>query len=213
MNKNMNKNMNKMKNFDVKIIVVLLFMSVFSSLNAQNELQDTLDTKKKTDFSILEKRHELTLGAGFGSVLSNAIQTSFCTWGSSPNAWEDISMTLLYPIIPDLSLAYHYRINKTLAVGASLSTDFEWFHSVMFKMQFYYISNPKFSFYGDLGLGATLWCYENSNRDLTSKIIPNFGIYPIGLKFGRNAGGLIELGYGYKGIVNFGAFVKFGKSK
>lgn len=196
-----------MKNLHVTIFTFcMILLASTMSLYAQNEPQDSPKTSDSSAVSVLEKRHDLSFGIGFFSSTPNFINASMYSWINPSCSLSDVVNKSMSSIIPSINIAYHYRINKTIAVGGLLSSDLECFHSVMFKMQFYYISKPKFSFYGDLGLGATL--FTDNNTDMKFQVFPNFGVYPLGVKFGDKAGGMIELGYGYKGIVNFGAFLK-----
>ncbi|MDD4847531.1 MAG: hypothetical protein PHR53_02015 [Bacteroidales bacterium] len=197
-----------MKNLNVKLMAVLmLFIAASMNLNAQNEPQDSI---LKKEMSFLDHRHELNFGVGFLSLIPNYNNASMYPWYNASDGLIDVIGAIFGSVlVPSVSVSYDYRINKLLAVGGLVSSDFEWFHSAMVKMKFYYIANPKFSFYGDLGLGVTLSVNQFTNTKATPQLFPNFGVYPIGVKFGKKAGGFVELGYGYKGFMNFGGFVKF----
>ena len=81
--------------------------------------------------------------------------------------------------------------------------------------KFNYISKPAFQLYGYLGLGATIVTFANANFDDGSQAeisrVPYFNVHvtPIGARFGKEFGGFVELGYGYKGIINAGVSYRF----
>lgn len=70
--------------------------------------------------------------------------------------------------------------------------------------------NPqnKFNLYGLLGLGLTVISHNN-NESNTSKAVPHFNLQftPLGLEYGGNVKGFLELGAGYKGIISGGISV------
>jgi hypothetical protein len=51
--------------------------------------------------------------------------------------------------------------------------------------------------------------YAPYTRPEPNVIIPAFQYTPIGIRFGSGIGGFAELGWGYKGIINGGFFMKF----
>lgn len=188
-----------MKQNNTKIIIAsLLFFAISIGLTAQVN-------QEEKEFFVLENRNEFRLGTGFFSPIPNYINASLWTWYDPSHSMDDVLRIMHATIIPTMNLGYNYRANKTIAMGVSLATDFQWFHSVMYNMQFYYYNAPKFAFYCDLGVGASLVTDADRNG---VQVVPNAGIYPIGLKFGDQAGAFAELGYGYKGFINFGAFIK-----
>lgn len=81
----------------------------------------------------------------------------------------------------------------------------------------YYIEHG-LKLYMIVGLGArfsnvNISYYPNSyapyTHPETSVIIPAFQYTPIGIRFGSGIGGFAEFGWGYKGILNGGFFMKF----
>ena len=80
---------------------------------------------------------------------------------------------------------------------------------------FNYVSKSAFKLYGYLGLGVTIIHFENavfndgSEAELTRLPFFNAHFTPIGMRFGKEFGGFLEFGYGYKGILNAGVSFRF----
>lgn len=68
----------------------------------------------------------------------------------------------------------------------------------------------KFNVYGLLGAGLTVISYENFTDSKTGAIPHfNFQVTPIGLEYGSDVKGFLELGIGYKGFVSGGIAYNF----
>ena len=80
---------------------------------------------------------------------------------------------------------------------------------------FNYVSKPSWQLYGYLGLGGTIVSFGSANFNDGSKVeitrVPyvNVHITPIGVRFGKEFGGFVEFGYGYKGLLNAGVSYRF----
>lgn len=78
-----------------------------------------------------------------------------------------------------------------------------------------YVNKEKIKLYALVGLGATVSSTERQTdsetylEDSTNETFFNFQITPIGFKYGNKWGGFAEAGFGYRGIISFGAFYKF----
>ena len=87
-----------------------------------------------------------------------------------------------------------------------------------------YYSSKYFSMYLVIGIGCRIsnssytythkWANQySSNVDTTTpsdtKLIPMIQATPLALRFGDNIGCNIEIGLGYKGLINFGFYCKF----
>ena len=78
-----------------------------------------------------------------------------------------------------------------------------------------YMNKPNFRLYGFLGAGYTSYNYTftttsgGSEKEETRLNHINFQLTPIGAAFGDKFGGLLELGLGYKGLLNIGLFARF----
>ena len=80
---------------------------------------------------------------------------------------------------------------------------------------FNYVYKPAWQLYGYLGLGGTIVTFADATfNDGTKAIISrlpyvNVHFTPIGMRFGKEFGGFLEFGYGYKGILNAGFSYRF----
>ena len=79
---------------------------------------------------------------------------------------------------------------------------------------FNYVYKPAWQLYGSLGLGTTIVTFANAtfNDGTNAKLslaYVNAHFTPIGVRFGKEFGGFVELGYGYKGILNAGVNYRF----
>ena len=88
-------------------------------------------------------------------------------------------------------------------------------HYLTFAVEpkFNYVAKPAFQLYGYLGLGITIINFGSVNKFANEKEQPemkkrlthlNAHFTPVGARFGKEFGGFVELGYGYKGIFNAG---------
>lgn len=126
--------------------------------------------------------------------------------------------------------AYKYRFNRVASLGATYAYGAQsadvytegsrWgsmhsgFHTLAIECDFRYLTRKIVTLYSTLGVGATLYNYSlvslDGENEIASVIHPNYQLSLIGVKLGTyRAGGLIEFGFGYKGIVNIGAYVRF----
>ncbi|MGN6566726.1 MAG: hypothetical protein ACTHJ0_02175 [Flavipsychrobacter sp.] len=79
-----------------------------------------------------------------------------------------------------------------------------------------YLTQPGLKLYMLVAMGARI---SSANIDISGNtsygrpepnvIIPALQYTPIGVRFGSGIGGFAELGWGYKGIINAGFFMKF----
>ena len=80
---------------------------------------------------------------------------------------------------------------------------------------FNYMYRPSCQLYGYFGLGGTIVTFGNvifddgSNANISRVPYVNVHITPIGVRFGNEFGGFVEIGYGYKGILNAGISYRF----
>jgi hypothetical protein len=87
-------------------------------------------------------------------------------------------------------------------------------YSVAAEGKYLYLNNNTVSCYGSLALGYTInRQHENKPKEWASinqaRNHFNLQISPIGIRIGTNLGGFVELGYGYKGILNAGMNYRF----
>ena len=130
--------------------------------------------------------------------------------------------------------SYHYYLSNRFAIGMTLggqslsynvygdNNNYQYLQRInLFTTGFeakYVIGDFKyFQYYGLVGVAATYRTedYTNVVNGPYLEIVPNTGVKfnmqvtPIGLRFGKNIGGFLELGLGYKGLFNTGVFYSF----
>ena len=90
------------------------------------------------------------------------------------------------------------------------------------ELQFRYVNKGSFQMYSGLGLGITYGqeqfnaIAEGATSGDRSMILPGYQANLIGVRFGKRLAGYLELGFGYKGIMNVGiaySIYKFGHKK
>lgn len=172
------------------------------------------------------RKHEMNLGIGI--FTSNDIIDGLASMIVNGLALGTVSQN--EQSYGTIHLGYKYHINSRFNVGGvflyEYSTADAYNQNVRigdFYKNFFtlaaeggvnYIKSSYFSFYGLLGAGASIYNQKYkediTNRKESQSIVHfNFQITPIGLKFGNNYGGYLELGFGYRGIISLGAFAKF----
>lgn len=91
------------------------------------------------------------------------------------------------------------------------------YHTLNVECDFRYLTRKVVTLYSTVGLGIsyfgrTTHPYDTLHEDVSrsSFLFPNFHLSAVGVKVGGyRAGGYAELGFGYKGILNIGAYVRF----
>jgi len=91
-----------------------------------------------------------------------------------------------------------------------------------FELQYRYVNDGAFQMYSGIGVGLTVGKEqfttetEGMSSDNRTMILPGYQINLAGVRFGKRLGVFLELGYGYKGIMNVGiaySVYKFGNKK
>ena len=132
------------------------------------------------------------------------------------------------------SVGYKYWFNKRIGLGAHFAFDMNsvkvihrqdiignynnadtvihkrYFYTMTIDATFNYMYRPACQLYGNIGTGFTLVRFSNNNAETGLKQLPFFNLHisPIGVRFGKMVGGFVEIGWGYKGIINAGLSVK-----
>ena len=126
---------------------------------------------------------------------------------------------------PTLHISYAYALNKKFTFGVtgaydnstgSFKQDNEivgnfrhQYLTVAAEGKYLYLNRPDFCIYGSLGLGGLVY-FQNDKFPQASTFINsksyNFNAFisPIGIRYGKQLGGFLEAGFGYKGILNAG---------
>jgi hypothetical protein len=168
-------------------------------------------------------QHEVGVGYGYMSteqfsiVIADAISTGFITAFTGDNI-----TTKSHQFIGPISLNYKYFFKDRLSIGASIlvsSNKIEYTDeksilynvrlntfSILPRFDFYYIRNPKFALYGNIGLCAVLMTSQyKTNKDLNDMGASfAFQVTPIAMRIGRDFGFVLELGIGSHGLAEGG---------
>jgi len=84
--------------------------------------------------------------------------------------------------------------------------------SVLPRVDFYYMNKGMFSMYSGIQVGASFifWTDKKGNTtDTDFGVSPAFHINAFGIRVGKDIGGFMEWGYGFRGVFNFGVSAKF----
>ena len=77
------------------------------------------------------------------------------------------------------------------------------------EIRFTYLRRGILKMYGSVGLGVSYWNIVEKNVEPQHGPFFNFNISPLGLRIGRQVGGFVELGLGYRGLVAAGFDIRF----
>lgn len=207
-----------MKRFFTCLLVVLMGVGGAKNASAQTPEQNRWSTKASlgwfsyTDFVSI-------LIVGFGQI--------------STDEELDPSRDKAFMPLLDLSADVGYQMTDWLRIGGAVSVGHSnasryttsgatllacsvTFTSLLFNTEFNYFSQPGFTFYADLGVGVGLGVARQWGKHFTTDstqpsvvLTPAFDLYPLCFAWGNKLGGMVELGWGTKGIINAGAFLRF----
>jgi len=177
------------------------------------------------------------IGAGSSTEIANDVLDgigSIFTLGNFRYENESYSPVIL--------LGYKYAVIDRLMVGVNLtyqnaktdrivSTDAkpvfgdlegeitDNFYTIGIEGVYHYISKPSFQMYSGLGIGYTMNTEKFvSNADSASDRTDTYGLVPLqftfaGFRFGKTIAASLELGFGYKGVLNAGLSYQFQKKE
>lgn len=171
-----------------------------------------------------EKKSEFDFGVGFVSsnqvigTLSNVIIS-----GINPNI-DSFNEKYYGPYY----VGYRYSIANRVSIGLMFIYDFtkadakdgevkvgkfnNTYYTGVLELDFKYINTDNFKLYSLIGGGATIYHQKYSEiggtKHVNSINFANFQFTPIGIKFGDRFGGYLEAGFGYKGILSAGLFLR-----
>ena len=196
-----------------KMFTLLVLCAMTLSIQAQEIV------KEKKEVS--DKKHEIAVSVG----VVNDVQ--MIVWfadmlGTIFTLGYFVQPDKYYPWTP--SISYRYWFNERFGLGAAYAfdmnsvqirkesdADFEirnrYFSTIVVEGVLHYMNRPYCQIYGMLGLGVTIANIPKS--EIRTWAVPNFHVAPFGVRVGRNYGGFLELGWGYKGILNVGFSAKF----
>lgn len=125
---------------------------------------------------------------------------------------------------------FGYKYSLTNKVNLGLALTYEWananafqnmesigklksnYYTIAAETDYVYFRKEKFTFYSTIGAGVTIYDQKlemNENNESSNKTNFNFQISPIGIKYGDKIGFFGEIGFGYKGLFNFGIYSSF----
>ncbi|MCF0049362.1 hypothetical protein LXM25_04790 [Dyadobacter sp. LJ53] len=124
------------------------------------------------------------------------------------------------------ALAYKYHVSERFSLGASGAYNasaqetrfFKWYDNeprpktlaIAAESNFFYLKRPKINLYSSMSAGFFgSWKNEYNGISNTSFISPTLHYSPVGIRVGRDTGGFVELGYGFKGLVSGGLSIRF----
>jgi len=172
------------------------------------------------------QEHQISVGMGIASSnqILDAFESGFSTIfipSSSPSETSNIG---------EFRLAYAYSPKERWQYGAAFSysqSEFDvkfldekigeqvnTYYTVAAETTYAFLIKEKLKLYALLGAGATFGTAEQTNTTLntvtdSNDTLFNFQVTPIGISYGKQWGGFAEVGFGYRGVLSFGAFYKF----
>lgn len=171
--------------------------------------------------------HDLTASYGFATsyqimdVIEDVLVATF-----SFGTYEKEDYNYSGALFVSYKYAPSYRINTGVALGIDRVSgdliqndvkygDFTESHTTLaLEADYRWVKQEVIQFYTMLGLGYTLntetGSYNTTGQtDTETSSNVAFQVTPIGMRIGRKLGGFAELGFGYKGIMNFGLSYRF----
>ena len=153
------------------------------------------------------KHNEISAAYGFGSntdLITSLFKGAFT--GKQLDYWGPVS------------LEYFYRPSEKFGVGAIAAVGgCKWddsddakstFFTIMPAMKYNWLNKSHFSMYSKLGLGLTVGDFKGS-KDKTNDTSFNWQCTLVGMDFGGDFRGFVELGFGEQGILLGGLRFKF----
>ncbi len=153
------------------------------------------------------------------------------------NIWPAIGVTAIWrDTIADYSpsfygtggLCYTRHVRPWISIGVSASLnpvntyirsvkgyEYTWsyyFLSVMPRVDFIYLNKGPVSLYSGFEIGASFIFFADKTGNTNYYdfgVSPAFHINGFGIRIGKDIGGFMEWGYGFRGIFNFGVSAKF----
>jgi hypothetical protein len=214
----------------------LLIISLPASLSAQEGATATAETAGSAGTAgSVGHRSEIFVGYGYATSY-DIMFPALKLYGthSTLAGYSERNMR----ITGAFSVGYKYRFEKVASLGltyslGTLKGDVWWgtaqmsefwgtvcgeHHSLALECDFRYLMKPVFELYSTVGLGVSYSQhkftpqspYEANPPRKERFVLPNFHVSLVGIKVGSDrVGGFAELGFGYKGILNLGAYVRF----
>lgn len=225
-----------MRQIILNTILVSLLLLVFLNTNAQSSvIESNQDYKHKIDIGFsdgLPIHFTLAWSDIIQSIPADVFGKVFIDEDKRYNRVENITRGL--PLV--VRVHYWNQVSNRIYVGAGLSylgTTREKIYQntsnpsdrfmvknsykfilIQGQFRFDYLQRERFRLYGKAGVGLMSIFYNreenrNHNHSQSTAFGPTFDINPIGLEFGKNIGGYLEVGVGVQGFIQGGMFFKF----
>lgn len=168
-------------------------------------------------------QHEIGIGYGYlsndqlGISIANTLGVGVIKSIANLETYNET-----YTYIGPIHGTYKFFAKERLSVGVSLvyaQTRSKYenkngtkstlkFHaaSILPRLDFYYIRNPKFALYGNIGVGVMVvkGVFKESEKTTEKGATLAFQVTPIAMRIGRDFGFVLELGIGTLGLANAG---------
>lgn len=173
-----------------------------------------------------EKKHFVT--AGYGFVSSNSVvddYTKILALSLTEEPRADVFSTGVTYI------SYKYNVADRMMLGAVYAFERKTadlynvndvrvggyeknYHLLALEYRYNYIEGKNITLYGDAGLGVMMqnefYTPEGEVQyERSDSWYAGYQLTPLGIKAGNTVGVYAELGFGYKGVFNFGFFLHF----
>jgi opacity protein-like surface antigen len=180
-----------------------------------------------TDLYGQKKKHKVEVCIGIWSTSDMLSTFSDIIISSLPtkikmedgNSFGSIHLDYRYNLTDRFALgglmAFDYANAKGVFDGNETGKFYKRHYTLAVEAEYAYLRSGKFTMYALGGLGGTLYTLKYKDRkdsrlnDSATDPYAAFQVTPVGLRYGKNAGGFLEFGFGYRGIVNAGMFMKF----
>ncbi len=172
------------------------------------------------------KRHEIRGGIGgwSGSDLSDGFDAIVFS-GTNAGIYSTVNDRLS----GNYNVTYRYALRERFLIGGSFTygnmrSDLEvdgggtgnvinnHFTLAPAEAEYRYVNHKKFKLYGFIGIGLLLDSQKltvDGESEKETNLYLGAQLSPLCMQVGHNAGFNLEFGYGYKGLVHLGFFVKF----
>lgn len=171
------------------------------------------------------KKHELGLGIGVWSTSNIVFGFADAFAGSLLVGDREFRNRSSSPVV---HVGYKHWIGKRFGIGLTFATGTgssqlydnnvlvgnvnRFYTTIAAESVFNYVNKDFFKVYALLGGGALFinqkYSPVNGSNNRETNVNFDFQITPVGAKIGRNIGFYAELGFGYKGIISSGLFIK-----
>lgn len=171
-----------------------------------------------------QSKAELKIGAGIASrpFLKNIIHFSnFGAGGNDNTSYGTYHIEFLYKVLPKVKIGVaavaEWSKNDVTGSGPDFWHKHKVYNdidaTVLGTIQALYITKPILELYSAASLGPTMRFRKILRNDFggneeAKKVSVAYHFTAIGLKIGKKIGGFAELGYGYKGILCGGVYMR-----